>query len=136
MRLSATDHAPQARVDPETGTFASTKGYCTARGTHGASEGTWYFEVELTALGGESAAIPSTSSSSSSASFYLGAARVGWATRAAELQAPVGYDKHGYAFRDREGCKVHDALREPYLETVEGIATTTEAAATQAATTE
>jgi hypothetical protein len=27
----------------------------------------------------------------------------------------VGYDKHGYAFRDREGCKVHDALREPYL---------------------
>lgn len=39
----------------------------------------------------------------------------------------MGYDKHGYAFRDREGCKVHDALREPYLEenSVEDTATTT-----------
>jgi len=115
VRLSATDHAPQARVDPETGTLASTKGYCTARGTHGASAGTWFFEVELTSLGGKSPP-PSTSTSSTSSSFYLGAARVGWATRSAELQAPVGYDKHGYAFRDREGSKVHDALREPYLE--------------------
>ena len=131
VRLSATDHAPQARVDPETGTLASTKGYCTARGTHGASEGTWYYEVELTSLGGRAAASassataagPSSTSSpaysASPSSYYLGAARVGWATRAAELQAPVGYDKHGYAFRDREGCKVHDALREPYLEEME-----------------
>lgn len=69
--------------------------------------------------------MPASSPSSpppSSPSFYLGAARVGWATRAAELQAPVGYDKHGYAFRDREGCKVHDALREPYLEEENAVA--------------
>ena len=131
VRLSATDHAPQARVDPESGTLASTKGYCTARGTHGASEGTWFFEVELTALGG--VASPATSTSTSTPSFYLGAARVGWATRAAELQAPVGYDKHGYAFRDREGCKVHDALREPYFEKAEEKAAATTAAAAAAA---
>jgi len=124
VRLSATDHAPQARVDPESGTLASTKGYCTARGTHGASAGTWYYEVELTSLGGEEDENDvdverrrnnEATNSSSSTPRYLGAARVGWATRAAELQAPVGYDRHGYALRDREGCKVHDALREPYL---------------------
>lgn len=135
MRLSATDHAPQARVDPESGTLASTKGYCTARGTHGASEGTWYFEVELTSLGGtadEAAASSAPASPPSSSSYYLGAARVGWATRAAELQAPVGYDKHGYAFRDREGCKVHDALREPYLEEEEKNAAATATAEEEA----
>ena len=28
----------------------------------------------------------------------------------------VGYDRHSYGYRDLEGCKVHQALREPYGE--------------------
>jgi Set1/Ash2 histone methyltransferase complex subunit ASH2 len=37
-------------------------------------------------------------------------------TKKAELQAPIGYDQHGYCYRDLEGSKVHKALREPYGE--------------------
>ena len=41
------------------------------RATHGAQEGTWYYEVTVARLGA------------------TGHARLGWATRKAELQAPV-----------------------------------------------
>lgn len=41
------------------------------RATHGAHEGSWYFEVKVTHLGA------------------TGHCRIGWATRKAELQAPV-----------------------------------------------
>ena len=41
------------------------------RATHGAHQGAWYFEVNIRRLGS------------------TGHARVGWATRSAELQAPV-----------------------------------------------
>jgi hypothetical protein len=41
------------------------------RATHGAHQGTWYFEVDIRRLGS------------------TGHARIGWATRSAELQAPV-----------------------------------------------
>lgn len=109
------------------------------RATHGAHQGAWYFEVNVRQLGS------------------TGHARVGWATRSAELQAPVrwhtvqtpdhsltsakrlafsvlaccrsvmlyhcrlslkpvslfhlhvlqvGYDQHGYGYRDLEGSKV------------------------------
>jgi Set1/Ash2 histone methyltransferase complex subunit ASH2 len=39
---------------------------------------------------------------------------LGWATLKADLTAPVGVDAHGYAYRDLEGSKVHEAWREPY----------------------
>ncbi len=48
---------------------------------------------------------------------HLGAtghARLGWCTQRAELQAPVGFDAHGFCYRDLEGSKVHRGLREPY----------------------
>lgn len=53
-----------------------------------------------------------------------GAARVGWATRGAELQAPVGYDAKGYALRSVDGAKVHNALREACGAFPEGAART------------
>lgn len=59
-----------------------------ARATHGAHAGTWYYEVTVTHLGA------------------TGHARLGWATDAAELQAPVGFDLRGFAYRDLEGSKV------------------------------
>ena len=37
--------------------------------------------------------------------------RLGWSTRMGELQAPVGYDKHSYAYRDESGSKVHSSHR-------------------------
>lgn len=43
------------------------------RATHGVHQGTWYFEVNVRHLG------------------FSGHTRVGWATRSAELQAPVSW---------------------------------------------
>jgi Set1/Ash2 histone methyltransferase complex subunit ASH2 len=59
-----------------------------ARATHGAFVGTWYFEVAVVHLGAS------------------GHVRLGWSTRRAELQAPVGYDQFSYGYRDLEGSKV------------------------------
>lgn len=35
------------------------------------------------------------------------ACRLGWATRQAELNAPVGADEHGFGYRSKEGSKVN-----------------------------
>ena len=43
-----------------------------ARATHGAFQGTWYFEIKITKLG------------------KSGHVRLGWSTRKGDLQAPVG----------------------------------------------
>eukprot|EP00891_Asterochloris_glomerata_P008135 jgi/Astpho2/8135/e_gw1.00120.119.1_t len=76
----------------------SRKGYRMARATHGTFRGCYYYEVKVTHLGSS------------------GHARVGWATRKGELQAPVGYDAHSFAYRDSEGSKVHKSLREDFGE--------------------
>lgn len=38
--------------------------------------------------------------------------RMGWALRQADTQAPCGYDKNSYGYRDVDGAKVHKSLRE------------------------
>ena len=62
------------------------------------SNGAWYFELVIRHLG------------------RSGHCRVGFSTASAELGAPVGYDKHSYAYRDLCGTKVHMGLRETYGE--------------------
>ena len=76
--------------------MAGTGGYASARATHGASGGCFYFEATVLTLG------PSAG------------VRVGWSTRRAELQAPVGYDGFGFGLRAASGEKVHAAKRAPY----------------------
>jgi Set1/Ash2 histone methyltransferase complex subunit ASH2 len=87
------------------------------RCTHGAASGAWYCEARIEHLG------------------TTGHARLGWcgpcaqrlgaavrradvlarrATCSADLNAPVGYDKHGYGYRTAGGEKIHEAKREPY----------------------
>lgn len=76
--------------------LASSHGYRSVQATHGVHAGAWYFEVQVRHLGSS------------------GAARIGWATAAAEQQGPVGGDRFGYAYRSLEGLKVHRGVREPY----------------------
>jgi Set1/Ash2 histone methyltransferase complex subunit ASH2 len=38
--------------------------------------------------------------------------RVGWSLRSGDLQAPVGYDKWSYGFRNIAGSKIHQSRRE------------------------
>lgn len=69
-----------------------------ARATHGVREGCWYFEITIEHLG------------------ETGHARCGWCTSKADIQAPVGSDQYGFAYRDLEGTKVHKGMREAYGE--------------------
>ena len=38
------------------------------------------------------------------------AARIGWAQRYANLQAPLGFDKFGYSMRSRKGTRFHQVI--------------------------
>jgi hypothetical protein len=38
--------------------------------------------------------------------------RIGWSTRLANLQAPVGYNQHSYAIRDIMGSRIHNSHRQ------------------------
>mmetsp|Transcript_1749 Transcript_1749/g.4454 ORF Transcript_1749/g.4454 Transcript_1749/m.4454 type:complete len:307 (+) Transcript_1749:122-1042(+) len=96
VRLDAQDKGHLVQLDEAKLSATSAKGYRMVRATHGAHAGTWYYEIEVKHLGA------------------TGHCRLGWATKQAELQAPVGYDSHSFAYRDIGGAKVHKAAREPY----------------------
>ena len=55
------------------------------RATHGVHRGSYYWELEVLQSGPDS---------------HI---RVGWSTRQGELQGPVGFDQHSYAYRDVAG---------------------------------
>lgn len=57
------------------------------RATHGVHSGMYYWETIILDAGEED-----------DAHF-----RIGWSTRLGELQAPVGYDKYSYCYRDVNG---------------------------------
>jgi Set1/Ash2 histone methyltransferase complex subunit ASH2 len=95
-RLSAEALVAGMELAPGRLGAASRGGYRTARATHGAHTGTWYFEVTLGALSA------------------TGAARLGWITRAAELDAPAGADAHGFCTRSADGARARGGRREPY----------------------
>ena len=77
---------------------SSSRGYSTTQSELRVTTGAWYFEVVVARLGDS------------------GHARVGWAERLAETDAPVGADSSGYAYCDVGGEKVHAGRREPYGE--------------------
>jgi hypothetical protein len=75
--------------------------------------GNWYWECEILE------ALPSTSPiADNNNEDGTGAAvedqphfRVGWATKQGSNQAPVGYDKHSFGYRDVTGSKIHKSER-------------------------
>ena len=96
VSLSRIGKAPQLQLSDDRLSVTGWKGFRTVRSNHGVHAGTWYCEARFVHAG------------------VSGHARLGWCTRKAELQAPVGFDQHGYCYRDLEGSKVHQGLREPY----------------------
>ena len=69
-------------------------GFRMARATHGVHRGEYYWECQI---------LPSKDPNAH--------VRIGWSTEKGELQAPVGYDKFSFAYRDIEGSKVHNSQR-------------------------
>mmetsp|Transcript_9520 Transcript_9520/g.21447 ORF Transcript_9520/g.21447 Transcript_9520/m.21447 type:complete len:223 (+) Transcript_9520:244-912(+) len=114
------------------------------RATQGVYQGSYYFEVEVLSPGTQGHVDPAASGvgpTSSSAADKSGTGtggvaengatgagaggrrgmpeahvRVGWSGRSGELQAPVGFDRHSFAYRDVQGSKVHDSDRQSYGE--------------------
>jgi Set1/Ash2 histone methyltransferase complex subunit ASH2 len=98
VRLSSKDKAPGLELSADRAAVTGWKGFRSVRATHGFHEGTHYCEVTVEHLG------------------ETGHCRLGWSTKQAEINAPVGYDQHGFGYRDLEGSKVHKASREEYGE--------------------
>lgn len=98
IQLSKRNAAPQVQLSEDFLSATFHKGYRMVRATHGAAIGTYYYEATITQLGD------------------TGHCRLGWSSAKGELQGPVGYDEHSFAYRDLEGSKVHKALRQQYGE--------------------
>jgi len=88
------------------------KGYRMIRATHGISEGAMYFELDF---------LPSTPLKISG-KMTCPAVRVGWSTIDGDIQAPVGYDIHSYAWRSAGGGgKVHSAQVQNFAADMRGF---------------
>jgi Set1/Ash2 histone methyltransferase complex subunit ASH2 len=94
--LSKQDKAPQLQLSDDRLAVTGQKGFRSVRSTHGAHEGTFYCEATVQHLGSS------------------GHCRLGWSSKRAEINAPVGYDAFGVGYRDLEGSSVHKALRSSY----------------------
>jgi len=86
------------------------KGYRTARSSYGVNVGSWYWEATI------ESSVSKRERQKLSREYPDPHWRLGWGTTNGELQAPVGYDKHSYSYRDLLGCKVHQAKREAYAD--------------------
>ncbi|GAX74000.1 hypothetical protein CEUSTIGMA_g1450.t1 [Chlamydomonas eustigma] len=95
--MSKVSKASQLVLSEDCLSVTGHKGFRTACATHGVPGlGTYFCEVKMCSLGAS------------------GHVRVGFCTKKAELQAPVGFDGFGYAFRDVDGSRVHQGRREAY----------------------
>lgn len=94
--LALHDRAPQLKVSEDRLAVTGEKGYSTIRATHFVTKGCWYWEATIEEM-------PEGS-----------AARLGWGQDYANLQAPVGYDKFGYAWRSKKGTKFHESHGKRY----------------------
>jgi len=91
--LAKENSAPQVKIVDRL-SASNEKGHRMVRASFGAREGTWYYEIEV---------LP-----------HQGNTRLGWSTEKGDFQAPVGYDKYSYSYRDKEGTKFHQSRGSPY----------------------
>ncbi|KAJ1458067.1 concanavalin A-like lectin/glucanase domain-containing protein [Pelagophyceae sp. CCMP2097] len=105
---SVQDKAPQLTLSKDQYTLTGAQGYRAARATHGANAGAWYYEVTILAPAAAPQFVGSLLPSVLPPAHY----RVGWATRQAYLQAPLGYDQFGFAFCDVQGARYHASARD------------------------
>ena len=111
IHLCRSDMGPHLKLStPATDgalTITGNKGYRMIRGTHGLAEGAMYFEAKW---------LPSPELIVSGKK-TIPAVRIGVATTDADIQAPVGYDIHSYAFCSVSGRKAHNAHVSEYAST-------------------
>jgi len=94
--LSLNDRAPQLKISEDRLSATGDKGYSMVRSNYSVSRGNWYYEVTITSM-------PEGT-----------ATRLGWSQAFSNLQAPLGYDKFGYAWRSRKGTRFHQSHGKHY----------------------
>ena len=110
LTLSLRDRDPRAELSADLLSVSGNKGFRSARATHGVSSGRWFCEMEVVEQG-----IPCRQGAGEAEQLTAaGHVRVGWSTAQARVDGPVGMCKHGFAFRDVDGSKVHDGWRSAY----------------------
>lgn len=92
--LAKENSAPQIKILADRLTALNEMGYRMARAAIGVREGTWFYEIECLS--------------------HSGNVRLGWSTEKGDVQAPVGYDRYSYSYRDKEGTKFHVSRGLPY----------------------
>jgi len=107
VRLWERDKASLLELDASLLTISGKKGYRTCRTTHGVLEGRWYFEALVYGTPDE------------------GNVRLGWSTRSGQIEAPVGFDKHGFGLRDLTGELFHEGRGKAYGEVSDSHANST-----------
>jgi len=96
MCLAKENSSHLIKIDPDRLTVANEGGYRTARASFGVSQGSWYYELQIVSKTGN--------------------VRSGWSTEKGELEAPVGFDKFGYSYRDIKGTIFHQSRGKDYGE--------------------
>uniref|UniRef100_A0A0N5C7T6 B30.2/SPRY domain-containing protein n=1 Tax=Strongyloides papillosus TaxID=174720 RepID=A0A0N5C7T6_STREA len=98
VTLSPSDHAPQLILTNDNLTVANIEceGYCMAKATHSVSKGKWYYEITF---------------DSQPSGTHI---RIGWATKDAVVQAPVGYTQFSYSWRSNHGTAFHKSRGKRY----------------------
>jgi len=87
--LAKENSAPPVKIVLDRLSASNEKGHRMVRSSFGAREGSWYYEIEV---------LP-----------HQGNTRLGFSTEKGDFQAPVGYDKYSYSYRDKEGTKFHQS---------------------------
>jgi Set1/Ash2 histone methyltransferase complex subunit ASH2 len=122
VHLSKTDTAPQLKIENYLTVKGGMRGYRTSRATHGVNSGDYYFEClvqqgpsvdEIKNLLPPNVRLaPKLKQQLQTGENVGGHTRIGWSMRLGDLQAPVGYDKWSYGYRDIQGSRVHNSRRE------------------------
>ena len=111
VALSSRDRAPQLKISRDQLEISGNGGgFRMVRATHGVHIGAYYCEAEILPP-----VIPAPAKNANPvmiADIPDSHVRIGWSTRQGDLQAPLGHDKHGYAYRDISGSKIHASTRD------------------------
>jgi hypothetical protein len=87
VTLSTRDRAPELLLSKDQLTVANVEGgYRMVRASHGVHNGSYFYEVEVIETKELNTHV-----------------RLGWSTRQGSLQAPCGFDKWSYGYRDIAG---------------------------------
>ncbi|KAI8645764.1 hypothetical protein BD408DRAFT_480294 [Parasitella parasitica] len=100
--ISIPDKSSYVSVTKDGLTVTTDKGFRMCRANVGVKEGNWFWEAKI-----QNAAGPASNGAH---------VRLGFARREACLNAPVGYDAYGYAYRDKTGDKMFCSRPEKYGE--------------------